>query len=1110
MLAFTSCSGGGDDPPQNTDLNVLWSAGDTVNIVSETGLAFDVANELYNAVASVTGTPPKMLPIGSEAGECELLIGNTGRELSDKAYEKLDRMELSGEYDCRWLILCEGKSIAIAYDFDDEIVALNYAKAYFKENCIKGDAVVASEGVIARKVFDLKAHYQTIDDAETDKKWAELESVTSEELVGVLKNLYSMYSDDMILWLADLYDPSIGGFYYSNSARDTVGYLPDGDSTYQVLALLSGSGALTDKDQIPENIQKQIVSWIKGLQNKNGYFYHPQWGVALTDIKTSRRSRDLTRCVSVLKMFGALPTYDTPTGVKGDGLLADGTLATSSALKSPLSEGAVAAVSKVIMTESSSVAVPAHLQDKESFEAWLNGMNVNKNSYSVGSEIVAQINEIKYRDRVLKDLGADYSLCEILVNWFNERQYDNGLWEEEITENSVNGLMKIAGCYSNTNTPIPKAELGAKAAISYILNGEVKGGIVGVFNPWSALSRVQGSLSGFDDPEIIETANNIRALVRENAVECIKKTALKLADFQKPDGSYSYTKTGSSSTSQGVPIAVPGSYEGDVNAALLGSNDVVGSIYSALGISDYFVPFYTYTDMKIFSWRLSELDSVIKDDNLVGEVEPITFDGDNVDAPPTSVDYSTASPRGSIKVIRSERGGVEDNVLYFTSGSGGNERVYITASNLTTSPTRYVFASDFCIESLSGYSVQIFLDDCYMITFQTKGGKVNVVEASSNTASYAKTQALKITPNYGEWFNLRVEYYVGDHDTVRIKVYYNNKLMAVTDNYYDKAGGKLTEPGTPAVGYSMTTIQTLSSASATMLMDNIEVYADSESYTAITDPAHSPTINVDKEARPIDADTETVYTFGTPQYDGILHDFLGSSSATPGTALIEDGVLKLTSFDGKDGFAIKGGSGVDEYVIGTTYYVETDFTYHGGVQVNPNDKNAAFVGLLANDDELKNSKMFAWGYLAFVDGGEAVTLYGVELQKGVTYRLRIEYTVGEGDYNPSNTASKQDYLAACFKFYVNGELVEVAKENLVIGLTTEGSDRTFFGFGIYTRGDATLIDSLEMSMDNITIGTKAPTGGTGPVLPDEDFGFIDQPGYDEMIPEGWVEEDELI
>jgi ABC-type multidrug transport system fused ATPase/permease subunit len=92
----------------------------------------------------------------------------------------------------------------------------------------------------------------------------------------------------------------------------------------------------------------------------------------------------------------------------------------------------------------------------------------------------------------------------------------------------------------------------------------------------------------------------------------------------------------------------------------------------------------------------------------------------------------------------------------------------------------------------------------------------------------------------------------------------------------------------------------------------------------------------------------------------------------------------------------------------------------------------------------------------------------------------------------------------------NGELVEVAKENLVIGLTTEGSDRTFFGFGIYTRGDATLIDSLEMSMDNITIGTKAPTGGTGPVLPDEDFGFIDQPGYDEMIPEGWVEEDELI
>lgn len=1095
----------GDNASDTSTGNMVWKSGDSINILAAAGADPDVVNEIFAKVADSTKTAPTLKALDSEVGERELLIGNTGRKISENAYEKLERLEEKEKYDSRWLIYREGGSIAIVYDEDDEDVALNYAAEYFLKHCIASNGVCADDGVIAGNVFNLKAHYQAIDDAETDKKWSELEKTTSAELVDAMKDLYGMYSDEMILWLADLYDPSIGGFYFSNSARDTVGYLPDGDSTYQVLALLSGSGAFTDKDQIPAHIQDQIVTWIKGLQNSNGYFYHPQWGVALTDIQESRRSRDLARCVSVLKMFGAKPTYDTPTGVKGDGILADGTPVAYYILEQPLSSNVVSAVSKVIAVESSSVAIPAHLNDKESFEKWLASKNINKDSYSVGSGIVAQISEIKYRDRVLKEEGADYSICDILINWLDAHQYENGLWEETASENAVNGLMKIAGCYSNIGTPIPRAELGAAAAMDYILNGEVKGGIVGVFNPWSALSRVQGSLSDSEDPKIIEIAKSIRTMVKENAVEAIRATARKLIDFRKPDGSYSYTKSGSSSTSQGVPIAVPGSYEGDVNAALLGSNDVVGSIYSALGISDYFVPFYTYTDMKVFAWRLAELDPVIKDDNVVGEAEPVTFDDDAVNMVPSSVDYSVASPYGLINVIEDPRDFANGNVLYFTSGPGGKEVVTVPALNLTSSPTRYVFESDFCIESLSGYSVQIFLSNSYMITFRAKNGKVNVVESSSNSSAYAKEQALKITPNYGEWFNLRVEYYVGDHDTVRIKVYYNDKLMAVTDNYYDKAGGKLTEPGTPAVGYSIVTIQTLSSASATMMIDNMEVYADSEPYKAITDPALSPAINVDKENRPIDTDTETVYTFGTPEYDGILHDFLGLADAAPGSSKIEDGALKLLSNDGKDGFAIKGGSGVDEYVVGTTYYVEADFTYHGGVQVDPGDKNAAFVGLLANDDEIKNSKMFAWGYLSFVDGGEAVSLYGAKLEKGVTYRIRIEYTVGDGDYDADSTASKREYVYSCFKFYINGQLIELASDKISIGLEAPGSDRTFFGFGIYTRGDGNKIDSLELSMDNITIGTKAP-GGTGPVLPDEDFTFIDQPSYDGIIPDGWIDD----
>ena len=1091
---------------QNNDAEAtLWKVGEEINVLAEVGASENAVNSILSKVTDAIDTVPYMRPLDYAVGERELLIGNTGRELSDKAYEKLERLDTLEKYDVRWLIYREGNSVAIAYDYDDEGVALNYAAEYFLTYCVgnAGCGVSANEGVIASTVFNLKDHYQAIDDKETEKKWAELEKEAGAEIVDALKGLYGMYSDDMILWLADLYDPAIGGFYYSNSARDTIGYLPDGDSTYQVLALLRGSGAFTEMEQIPAHIRDQIVAWIKGLQNKNGYFYHPQWGVALTDINESRRSRDLTRCVSVLKMFGANPTYDTPTGVKGDGYLADGTLAPTSAIKTPLSESKVSAVSKVLAVEASGVAVPEHLASKEAFEKYLEARPINKDSYSAGSVIVAQISEIIYRDKILKEEGKDYSLCEILINWLESHQYDNGLWEEQISENAINGLMKIAGCYSNIGVQIPRAELGAAAAVKYILEGEVKGGIVGIFNPWAALTRVQSSLRSVEIPSATDTANRIRDYVRENAVDCIKQSAVKLAEFKKPDGSYSYLKMSSSQTSQGLPIAVPGSYEGDVNAALLGSDDLVSCIYSALGYSDYFVPFYTYTDMKVFSWRLDELDPVIKDDNVVGEVATVTFDDDTPNTPPSSVDYSVNSSHGLINIIEDPREGASGNVLYFASGAGGKEIVTATVSQLTSSPTRYVFESDFCIESLSGYAVQIFLSNSYMITFRTKGDKVNIVEASSNSEAYAKVQQLKITPEYGEWFNLRVEYYVGNHDTVRIKIYYNDKLMAVTDNYYDKAGGKLTEPGTPAVGYNLVTIQTMSSSSAVMMMDNMEVYSDSEPYKAITDPAKSPSINVDKEDKPIDMDTETVYDFETASKDGILHDFLGSSGEKVGAATVKDGALKLESYAGRDGLAITNGIGSANYVEGTTYYVETDFTYLGGTP-KTNDMNAAFVGLLANDDELKNSKMFAWGYLTFVDGGEAVTLYGARFEKGVTYRIRIEYTVGDGDFDEGDWYSRYDYVTAHLSLYVNGNKVAQLSDDLNMGITKKGSDKSFLGFGIYTRGGK--FDSLELSMDNVKIGSKAPTedGGDTPVIPEDNFDFIDQPSHDEIIPDGWI------
>ena len=50
-----------------------------------------------------------------------------------------------------------------------------------------------------------------------------------------IEDATDMYGTKTYEWLAGLWEPEIGGFYYSNSGRDYEGFLPDIESTCQAL-----------------------------------------------------------------------------------------------------------------------------------------------------------------------------------------------------------------------------------------------------------------------------------------------------------------------------------------------------------------------------------------------------------------------------------------------------------------------------------------------------------------------------------------------------------------------------------------------------------------------------------------------------------------------------------------------------------------------------------------------------------------------------------------------------------------------------------------------------------------------------------------------------------
>ena len=594
------------------------------------GVDGDLITRIYDKLYDVTGELPTLKKHTSEISGREIVVGKNSREISEKAYNLLDRMERPAADYVRYLVYTDGTSVAIA--FDEGILGLNSAEedavAYFLALCDENKTLTLEKGTLVSEMYSVIERQRVEDKAEKEEAWAsaeaaltELYGTAAEEMISALKQLYTIYSEDAVTWLADLYDPVTGGFYYSNSARDTEGYLPDLESTYQALAFLEGSGMLRDyggkvKEALPEWMQEQIVAFTKGLQDKdNGYFYHPQWSKVLTDSLPARRGRDLTNATNILSKFGKLPTYNTPSGVKGDGLLADGTPVALSRLTERFSSSAVSAVSKVLLASDPDANVTPHLRTKEAFVAYLNGLDVNERSYYVGNLLESQANQILARDAVLKARGEDYSLSDILAEWFDKHQNKvTGTWraDDEINYDGVNGILKISSTYTRIKKAVPNPDLCIKAAMIALVDETPAAHVCDILNPWYAITVIRNNLTeqtGSDELYL--------EMMDEMAEQFAASTLItreKLTTLLRNDGSFGYLPESSASSGQGAPVAVPNTWEGDVNACYLATVGVMGHLFNALGINDARVQIFGTADFLRFLFIVENLGEVIKDE----------------------------------------------------------------------------------------------------------------------------------------------------------------------------------------------------------------------------------------------------------------------------------------------------------------------------------------------------------------------------------------------------------------------------------------------------------------------------------------------------------------
>ena len=474
--------------------------------------------------------------------------------------------------------------------------------------------------------------------ARREAEFAEFESRFGKDAADALKAHYALYTDRFYKWLASLYDPAVGGFYFNEAARDTDGFLPDVESTKQAINFFGLTGLTTDYPSLieayPKWMRDQICGWVRELQSPDdGYFYHPQWG---KDIIPSRLSRDLGWATSTLEEFGQMPKWDAPNGAKGEfGPPPKSALA---AAEGSGEKGAASAAS----------VYPERLRTVENFRRYLvcelNGNSdpydltpnlIRSKSYPIGNNMNAQAGQIKQRERLgietgelvdsdgdgIADNGFIATFCEVFGAW--QLPY-NGVWEEShildadgnpvadergsMHYNAINGLMKLSTSYNALGVKMPYAAEALASAIEMAaflgehedgrpgpdIMGHRPNGSVDVYNPWVAVQAIFSNLDRFSTKE---ERQSLQERLKANAAQMIRVTTEKTRHFEKPDGSFGYRWGECGTVSQNAKVSPPGYVIGDVNGGCIAVRGVTVSMCAGLGIK--MIPIYGRSDWDV-------------------------------------------------------------------------------------------------------------------------------------------------------------------------------------------------------------------------------------------------------------------------------------------------------------------------------------------------------------------------------------------------------------------------------------------------------------------------------------------------------------------------------
>lgn len=788
----------------------------------------------------------------------EIVFGDSSRAVTVAAKEALSaELSKASKKDTGYIIYHDGTSIAVYWMHPD---MQSIAITDFLNTCVIDNKLVLNEGTVISVLYNER-------EFETDKYWLAIEAEADESVVAALRALNSYFNGAAIVdFYANLWDGERGGFYYTISARDNVGYFPDMESTKQIIEGLKSNGAITDANTaFPTEIKEKILNFVISTQSAaDGYFYHPQWPQSRNELQTDRYGRDMGHATDIIALFKIdtdgdgvedkqYPRFCAPNGVKCAAHSGSDEKCSfpqsisyySSVLSSPTVSLALSrdeAVSRVFSSVDAVASVSSHpdYSSREAFSAWLEQYNstIKDNSGKAHnlSAIRDEITQYGYEDIVLDHL--DRVQKEVFDEQMENGETPTGLWQRNVDYNAVWGLLKYSGYYNagkNRGRAIGEQYFPyiIKTCISVIKlapDGDYASN--DLFNQWDSIDRVFKNAQDYYGDKLVAELRNI---LRENAADLVSNSLAKIEDLSIGNGTFALNSDGTSPKKMyGVPIS-PGIVEGNVNSTNI-ICAMYNSIFTALGYTT--VPLFNLADGERFINTILTLPPI---DKIEKDAETTDFESGEL---PTSISNSFNNSSTTVSVVDDPYDTSYDKALLFDSPSGeSGDTLYFTPDSFGSGC--FIFESSICISSetviqkSSENIVQLKIGDnkktiSYLIILQMSGNDITLLEAT-NTSDKSTYRAIG-TASCDEYFKLRIEYYVSDSDTdtpPMIKVWLNDELVSTSSAFY----GSHDSSATPADVYTAASFYCLKSPAIKLYIDDCyfsiedKVYSDGDEIT---------------------------------------------------------------------------------------------------------------------------------------------------------------------------------------------------------------------------------------------------------------------------------------